>query len=76
MICTRTWRCVCLALICCVCAPLTRTRTYPAGEFHLGFTEFNNEYGTDRHNSPCLVFNFGYNVARNLRLVADFGSRK
>lgn len=50
-------------MICCVCAPLARTQTYPAGEFHLGFTEFNNEYGTDRHNSPGVVFNFGYNVA-------------
>jgi hypothetical protein len=70
----RTWLCLCLVLVSCVCVPLGRTQTYPVGEFYLGFTEFNNEYGTDRHNSPGVVFNFGYNVARNLRLVADFGA--
>jgi hypothetical protein len=42
-------------------------------EGYLGFTAFNNEYGTDRHNSPGVVFNFGYNATRNLRLVGDFG---
>ena len=54
--------------------PLARAQTYPAGEMYMGFTMLNNEYGTDRHNSPGVVFNFGYNVTRNLRLVADFGA--
>lgn len=69
---TSIW--LCLVLIGCLCAPLARAQTYPVAEGYLGFTEFNNEYGTDRHNSPGVVFNFGYNPARYLRLVADFGA--
>lgn len=61
--------CVCLMLVPSVCA-----QAYPAAEAYLGFTAFNNEYGTQRHNSPGVVFNFGYNVHRNLRIVADFGA--
>jgi hypothetical protein len=68
---TSIW--LCLLLIAGFCAPLARAQTYPVAEAYLGFTVFNNEYGTDRHNSPGVVFNFGYNAARNLRLVADFG---
>ncbi len=48
---------------------------YPAAEGYIGFTVFNNEYGTDRHNSPGVHASFGYNVARNLRLLADFGAQ-
>ena len=55
--------------------PLTRAQQYPEVEGYLGFTMLNNEYGTDRHNSPGIQLNFGYNVARNLRLVADFGAQ-
>ncbi len=70
----RIWPHIYIALIICLCAPLTRAQTYPVGELYLGFTEFNNEYGTDRHNSPGVVINFGYNVARNVRLLVDFGA--
>src|SRR5215469_13815184 len=48
-------------------------QTYPAMEGYLGYSHYNNEYGTDRHNSPGLQFNFGYNVARNLQLLGDVG---
>jgi hypothetical protein len=46
---------------------------YPAAEALIGFTVDNNEYGTDRHNSPGVLLNFSYNPHRNLRLVGDFG---
>lgn len=74
MFCTRTWRCLCLALIGCFCVPNGRAQTYPVAEGYLGFTMLNNEYGTARHNSPGVIFSFGYNATRNLRLVADFGA--
>jgi len=50
-------------------------QTYPAMEAYLGYSHYNNEYGTDRHNSPGLQFNFGYNIARNLQLLGDFGAQ-
>ena len=53
--------------------PVICAQTYPAGEFSIGFTVLNNEYGTDRQNSPGVQFGFGYNVLRNLRLAADVG---
>lgn len=76
---SRPWRirCVVSATLLCagmVCAPLTRAQVYPVAEGYIGFTVMNNEYGTDRHNSPGVHFSFGYNVARNLRLLADFGA--
>jgi hypothetical protein len=55
--------------------PLASAQQYPLAEGYIGFTMLNNEYGTDRHNSPGVQLNFGYNVARNLRLVADFGAQ-
>lgn len=65
----------------CACAcflwlsvSLGHAQVYPSNEFYMGFTMFNNEYGTDRHNSPGIVMNYGYNLTRNLRLVADFGA--
>lgn len=67
------WPGVCFVLACCMAPTSARAQTYPVAEGYLGFTAFNNEYGTDRHNSPGVVFNFGYNATRNLRLVADFG---
>src|SRR5215470_13846490 len=63
----------CLCVIALVCLPLAQSQTYPIGEGYLGFTVLNNEYGTDRQNSPGVQFGFGYNLVRNLRLVADFG---
>ncbi len=63
-----------VGLICCACAPLGRAQFYPTAEAYLGFTNFNNAYGTERHNSPGVVMNVGYNVARNVRLVGDFGA--
>ena len=50
-------------------------QSYPAREAYLGYSHYNNEYGTDRHNSPGLQFNFGYNIARNLQLLGDFGAQ-
>src|SRR5574337_1226971 len=55
-------------------APYIRAQAYPAAEGYVGFTVFNNEYGTERHNSPGVHASFGYNVLRNLRLLADFGA--
>ncbi|HVN17557.1 MAG TPA: hypothetical protein VMU05_02265 [Dongiaceae bacterium] len=49
-------------------------QSYPAAEAYFGFTVLNNEYGSDRHNSPGVVFDFGYNVRRSVRIVADFGA--
>jgi len=54
--------------------PLGRAQQYPLAEGYLGFAVLNNEYGTDRHNSPGVQLSFGYNAARNLRLVADFAA--
>lgn len=64
-----------LVLTSCFCTPLGSAQQYPLGEGYIGFTVLNNEYGTDRHNSPGVQFSFGYNAARNLRLVADFGAQ-
>lgn len=50
-----------------------RAQAYPAMEAYLGYSHYNNEYGTDRHNSPGLQFNFGYNIARSLQLLGDLG---
>jgi hypothetical protein len=57
-----------------VCATLAHSQTYPAAEGYIGFTMLNNEYGADRQNSPGVQLGFGYNLMRNLRLVADFGA--
>jgi len=54
--------------------PLGFSQAYPVAEFSTSFTVLNNEYGTDRQNSPGVEFGFGYNLLRNLRLVADFGA--
>jgi hypothetical protein len=56
------------------CLPLAHAQIFPAAEGYIGFTVLNNAYGTDRHNSPGVHFSFGYNAARNLRLLADFGA--
>jgi hypothetical protein len=56
------------------CAPFAYPQTFPVAEGYLGFTVLNNEYGTDRQNSPGVQFGFGYNLHRNLRLIADFGA--
>ena len=53
--------------------PRARAQIYPVAEGYVGFTVLNNEYGTDRHNSPGIHLSFGYNATRNLRLLADFG---
>ena len=55
------------------CVPFACSQTYPIAEFSTSFTVLNNEYRTDRQNSPGVQFGFGYNLLRNLRLVADFG---
>ncbi len=55
-------------------APVAGAQVYPSNEFYFGFTMLNNEYGTDRHNSPGIVMNYGYSLTRNLRLIADFGA--
>jgi hypothetical protein len=55
--------------------PQAWTQTYPAIESYLGFSHYNNEYGASRYNSPGLQFNFGYNAARNLQLLGDFGAQ-
>jgi hypothetical protein len=52
-----------------------QAQTYPAMEAYLGYSHYNNEYGTDRHNAPGLQFNFGYNIARNLQLLGDIGAQ-
>jgi opacity protein-like surface antigen len=57
------------------CAPMAQAQQYPVAEGYIGFTVLNNEYGTDRHNSPGIHLGFGYNAARYLRLVADFGAQ-
>jgi hypothetical protein len=71
---TRPGFCSSLLLFGCLCVPLVSAQTYPVAEGYIGFTVLNNEYGTDRHNSPGVHFGFGYNALPNLRLVADFGA--
>ncbi len=51
------------------------SQVYPAVEGYMGFSLYNNEYGTSRHSSPGLQFNVGYNVARYLQVVGDFGAQ-
>ena len=58
-----------------VCEPIACAQGYPLGEGYMGFSLYNNEYGTIRHNSPGLQFDMGYNAARYLRLVGDFGAQ-
>jgi len=55
--------------------PQAWAQTYPAMEGYLGYSHYNNEYGSDRHNSPGVEFNYGYNFARNLQLLADVGAQ-
>ena len=54
---------------------LAHSQAFPVAEGYIGFTVLNNEYGTDRQNSPGVQLGFGYNVVPNLRLVADFGAQ-
>jgi len=61
----------CMALM---AAPVS-AQGYPVAEGYLGFSLYNNEYGTVRHNSPGLQVNGGYNVARYLQVVGDFGAQ-
>lgn len=69
----RQFLAVAILVVAAVCG--SRAQAYPAMEAYLGYSHYNNEYGTDRHNSPGLQFNFGYNVARNLQLLGDFGAQ-
>lgn len=71
---TRTTIWPFLLVICCICVVPADTQTYPVAEGYIGFTVLNNEYGTDRHNSPGIHLGFGYNATRNLRLITDFGA--
>jgi hypothetical protein len=52
-----------------------RAQVFPEAEGYLGFSLYNNEYGTSRHNSPGIQFNLGYNVTRSLAIVGDFGAQ-
>lgn len=65
-----TWLLVSLVIV----AP-AQAQLYPAMEGYVGFSLYNNEYGTDRHNSPGIQFNIGYNLTRNLQLLGDFGAQ-
>ena len=58
-----------------ICVSTACAQAYPLGEGYMGFSLYNNEYGTIRHKSPGLQFDMGYNAARYLRLVGDFGAQ-
>ncbi len=45
---------------------------YPVTEAYLSFAVSNNEYGTDRLNSPGVQFSAGYNPHRLIRLTGEF----
>lgn len=64
-----------IAVLTTVTVSDARAQAYPAMEAYVGYSHYNNEYGTDRHNSPGVQFNFGYNVARYLQLQGDFGAQ-
>jgi hypothetical protein len=64
-----------LCLFSAMFAPGVSAQVYPLGEAYMGFSLYNNEYGTTRHNSPGLQFDVGYNAARYLRLVGNFGAQ-
>lgn len=63
-----------LFVACGSLVPLARAQQYPAAEGYLGFTLVNNEYGTDRHNSPGVQLSLGYNASRYMRVAADFST--
>lgn len=63
-----------LLLTCSSLAPISRAQTYPAAEAYVGFTVVNNEYGTDRHNSPGVQLSFVYNMTPFLGGLADFSA--
>lgn len=72
----RKPRCALLVFHCLVfalCVQFSRAQEFPVAEGYLGYTIVNNEYGTDRQNSSGMQMGFGYNLMRQLRLVADFG---
>jgi Outer membrane protein beta-barrel domain len=79
----RTKRPLALALWCASCCFLVTVtlparlsaQSYPEAEGYVGFSLYNNEYGTTRHNSPGMQFGAGYNVARYLQLMGDFGAQ-
>lgn len=58
-----------------ICTPTVSAQVYPLGEGYMGFSLYNNEYGTSRHNSPGVQFDLGYNPARYLRLGGGFGAQ-
>jgi hypothetical protein len=64
-----------LLLFSLVLVAQARAQLYPAIEGYLGFSVYNNEYGTDRRNSPGMQFNLGFNLTRNLQLLGDFGAQ-
>lgn len=72
----RTARLWFLAIIFfCTGVPHSYSQAYPGAEGYIGFTVLNNEYGAGRQNSPGVQLGLGYNLRRNLRLVADFGAQ-
>jgi len=67
-------------LLCSACMLVTVTlrasaQAYPEAEGYMGFSLYNNEYGANRHNSPGMQFGAGYNVARYLQVIGDFGAQ-
>ena len=52
--------------------PPALSQVYPAIETFLGFSLNNNEYGTQRNNSPGVHLSMGFNPRRSLRLLGDF----
>ena len=50
-------------------------QAYPAFEGFIGFSLLNNDYGTVRHNSPGVQFNFGFNPLRRVRLITDLSAQ-
>lgn len=61
-----------LVLMLLFVAPPALSQAYPAMETFLGFSLNNNEYGTQRNNSPGVHISMGFNPRRSLRLLGDF----
>ena len=67
----------CVVLFCAVTA-FAQTETFnytPAAEVFGGFSLHRTEFGSDFRNAPGFDFSFGYNMAKRLRLLADFGGQ-
>jgi hypothetical protein len=62
----------------CVASAFGQDTTFnytPAAEVFGGFSLHRTQFGSEMRNAPGFDFSFGYNAAKYLRLLADFGGQ-